>query len=119
MKNVSHTEYMNTHFRQYVSCCAYSNFYDICTVCDTLYKNTALSCQDVDALSLSKPSVDAIPNQSRHNGSPNNHVQLSRTRREEGEEKEDKGRHWLSCASCLLTVEETCCFLYDDWYDFY
>jgi len=83
MKNVSHIEYMNTHFLQCVSYCAYSNFFDICTVCDTLYTNTALSCQDVDALSLSKPSVDAIPNRSRDNGSPNNLVQLSRTRREE------------------------------------
>ena len=50
-KNVSHTENMKTYLLQCVSCCAYSNFDDFCNVCDTLYTNTALSCQDVDALS--------------------------------------------------------------------
>jgi len=66
MNNVSHTEYMNTYFRQYVFNCAYSNLYDVCTVCDTLYTNTALSCQDVDVLSyryyqlLSWPQINSL-----------------------------------------------------------
>jgi len=51
MKNVSHIEHRNTRFRQCVSYCAYSSFDELYTVCDTLYTNTALSCQDVDVLS--------------------------------------------------------------------
>ena len=48
------------------SCCAHSNSDDLWTVCDTLYKNTTLSCQEVDALSyhyyqlLSWPQINSL-----------------------------------------------------------